>query len=103
MKLSEEMKNVIQNAYALSLVTQNPDGTPHPIIVGSKDCDEENILFGIYKMEITQKNLESNDKAWVTGFIAVENGAPIAYRFCGTAKVQDKSVVFTPDEAQPLL
>ena len=102
MKLTEEMKSVIQNAPYLSLITLNGDGSPHPIIVGGKSFDGETVTIGIYKMEITQKNLIQSDKMWILASTLGESG-PKGFRFSGTASAQNKKIVFTPDSAETLI
>ncbi len=49
----------------LSLVTVNADGPPHPIVTGKGEVVGETVIFGIYKMEMTQKNLTVDKNAWV--------------------------------------
>lgn len=102
MKLTEAMQTVINNAPYISLVTQNADGTPHPIIVGGKQLEGDTITIGIYKMEVTRKNLARDNTLWVMAAMVDENG-PKAYRFKGTAAVDDKRVVFTPETAEPMI
>ena len=102
MKLTEEMLSIIQKAPYLSLITQNNDGTPHPIIVGGKALDGDKITVGIYKMEVTQNNLKSNNKMWILASTVGEDG-PKGYRFSGTALVSDNKVVFTPENAEVMI
>jgi hypothetical protein len=62
----------------------------------------ENIIFGIYKMNVTQKNLSRNNSAWVVG-AAKTDGPPLGYRFTGTAVVKGKQLIFTPEKAERLI
>lgn len=102
MKLTDDMKAAIKNAPYLSFITLGADGHPHPIIVGGKNYDGDAITISIYKMEVTQKNLTANNKAWA--MVAFMDGEkPKGYRFAGTAKVQDKNVVLIPESAEPLI
>lgn len=101
MKFSEEMSTVIKNSAYLTLVTINEDGTPHPIIVGGKEQEEEAISIGIYKMEITQKNLAHDNRAWIVA--ATMDGKPKGFRFEGIASVVDKKVVFSPNTAEVMI
>ena len=55
MIITENVKNVIENSAFITLVTQCEDGTPHPIIAGKGEVASDTVLFGIYKMEVTQK------------------------------------------------
>lgn len=101
MIINDEIKTVIQGSAFISLITVNADGTPHPIITGKCDVDGENIVFGIYKMDTTRKNLELNNNAWITA--ATKEGGPKGYRISGTAAVHDKQVIFTPTKAEALI
>lgn len=102
MTMTDEMKRVIKESPYLSLITVKPDGAPHGIIVGGKQQEGDNIAIGIYKMEVTQKNLAANNKAWVLAS-CFEGQTPKGYRFAGTASVQDKKVVFVPESAQAMI
>lgn len=101
MKFTEEMVNVVKNSPYLTLVTINADGTPHPIIVGGKEQTGDEISIGIYKMDITQRNIAANSRAWVTA--ATLDGAPKGFRFQGTASVDGKSLIFTPKDAEVMI
>lgn len=101
MKLTEEMIAVIQTSPYLTLVTMNTDGTPHPIVVGGKEQKEDRIAIGIYKMDVTQKNLTNSHRAWVTA--ATMDGTPKGFRFEGTATVENDKVVFAPDTAEVMI
>jgi hypothetical protein len=101
MVIDDDIKKVIEGTAFLSLVTIGADGLPHPIIAGKGEVIGENIIFGIYKMELTQKNLSQNNKAWVVGAIRAEG--PKGYRLTGTAAVKDKQLIFTPDKAEKLI
>lgn len=101
MKLSEEMRTVVQNAPYVTLTTINGDGSAHPIIVGGKELNDESISIGVYKMEQTQKNLAAGSKAWIVA--ATVDGGPKGYRFEGAASVADGKVVFVPDTAEVMI
>lgn len=101
MVINEEMKAVIEGSPFLSLVTLGPDGTPHPIVAGKGEVRDGAVVFGIYKMVTTQKNLATNKKAWVIA--AIKDGGPQGYRLKGTAEVDGKQLIFTPEIADPLL
>lgn len=101
MKLTDDMKTIVQNAPYLTLVTMNQDGTPHPIIVGGKEEIDHNVLIGIYKMDTTQENLLMNPRAWITA-ATIEDG-PRGFRFEGTARVKNDKVVFIPDRAEAMI
>lgn len=85
----------------LTLATLNEDGTPHPIVVGGKEQKGDSVAIGIYKMEVTQKNLTTHNKAWVTA--ATLEGGPKGFRFAGTATVAGGKVIFTPDTAEVMI
>ncbi len=101
MKTTEEMKKVFENAAGVTLITMNADGTPHPIIAGKGEVTEDAITFGIYKMEVTQKNLKANPKAYVVA-ASMQDG-PKGYRFTGKAEAQGKQLIFTPVKAEELI
>jgi hypothetical protein len=101
MVIDDDIKKVVEGSAFLSLVTLGPDGVPHPIIAGKGEVSGENIVFGIYKMDITQKNLSKNNNAWVVG--ATKTDSPRGYRLSGTAAANGKQLIFTPDKAEKLI
>jgi predicted pyridoxine 5'-phosphate oxidase superfamily flavin-nucleotide-binding protein len=101
MVINEEVKKVIEGSAFLSLITVDADGTPHPIIVGKGQILDDKVVSGIYKMETTQKNLASNNNAWIVG--ATKDGGPKGYRITGTAEAKDKQLIFTPTKVDALI
>jgi predicted pyridoxine 5'-phosphate oxidase superfamily flavin-nucleotide-binding protein len=101
MVIIETIKQVIEDSTFLTLITVNEDGTPHPIIAGKGEVAGDQVIFGIYKMEQTQKNLLKNNHAWVLG--ATKTAAPQGFRLKGTAAAQGKQLIFTPTHAEPLI
>jgi hypothetical protein len=101
MIINEEVKSVIEGSAFLSLVTLCPDGNPHPIIAGKGEVAGGTVVFGIYRMETTQKNLAANPNAWVLA--ATRQGGPKGYRLAGTAAVKDKQLIFTPEKVDALI
>ena len=101
MKFTNEMIEVIQKAPYLTLVTVTENGTVHPVIVGGKEQKGDTIHIGIYKLDVTKKNLSFNPKAWIV-VATVENG-PKGFRFYGTAVIKDKELVFTPDAVETMI
>jgi hypothetical protein len=101
MVIDNDVKAVVEGTAFLSLVTLGPDGVPHPIIAGKGEVSGENVIFGIYKMEVTQQNLTKNNKAWVVG--ATMDGGPRGYRLSGTAAAKDKQLIFTPAKVEKLI
>jgi hypothetical protein len=101
MVIDDDVKKVVEGSAFLSLVTLGPDGVPHPIIAGKGEVSGNNVVFGIYKMEETQKNLSKNNKAWVVG--AMMTDGPKGYRLSGTAAAKDKQLIFTPEKAEKLI
>jgi len=101
MVINEDVKKVIEGSAFLSLITVDANGTPHPIIAGKGQVVSDTVVFGIYKMEITQKNLGSNKNAWVVG--ATMDGGPKGYRLVGTAEAKDKQLIFTPTGVDALI
>ncbi|MDR2515910.1 MAG: pyridoxamine 5'-phosphate oxidase family protein [Spirochaetaceae bacterium] len=102
MVITDEVKRVVEETAFLSLVTVNADGTPHPIIAGKGTVSGDTVVFGIYKMEITQANLLKNKNAWVVGATFVD-GKPKGIRLAGTAEAQEKRLIFTASAAEPLI
>ncbi len=99
--INEEVGKVIANSAFITLVTMNLDGTPHPIVAGEAEVRDGRAVFGIYKMERTQKNLTANPKAWL---IAAESGDEAkGYRIIGTAAAHDKHLIFTAEKCEALL
>jgi hypothetical protein len=101
MVIDDEVKKIIEGSAFLSLVTIGADGLPHPIIAGKGEVSGEKVVFGIYKMEVTQKNLLKNNRAWVVG--ALRADSPKGYRLTGTAEAKDKQLIFTPAAAEKLI
>ena len=101
MVIDDEVRHVVEGTAFLSLVTLDDGGLPYPIIAGKGEVSGETIVFGIYKMEVTQKNLLKDSRAWVVG--ATNTGSPKGYRFSGTAAAQGKQLIFTPQKAEKLI
>jgi general stress protein 26 len=101
MKISEEVRTVVDGHAFLTLVTVCADGKPHPIVAGKGEVTDDTVVFGIYKMETTQKNLASNNNAWIVG--ATKDGGPKGYRITGTAEAKDKQLIFTPTKVDALI
>ncbi len=101
MIIDEGMKAVIEGSAFLSIITIGQDGNPYPIVVGKGEVSGDSVAFGIYKMEMTQKNLAANKNAWVIA-ATMDNG-PKGYRLHGTAEVKDKQILFTPSAADALI
>jgi hypothetical protein len=105
MIITSDVKNVIEKSAFLSIVTTGPDGAAHPIIVGKGKVSDDKIIFGIYKMEQTRKNLRANKNAQVLGAVPPESEGkmPTGYRLTGTAEAEDKQLVFTASGVEALL
>lgn len=99
--ITEMQKNVVEKSAFITLVTLNSNGTAHPIVAGKADIQGDKLIFGIYKMEETQKNLAANPNAWVVA--ATMDGGPKGYRFAGSAHADGKSLVFTVSGADELI
>lgn len=93
MVINDEVKSVIEGSAFITLVTVSAEGTPHPIIAGKGEVSDDKVVFGIYKMEVTQKNLKTNNKAWIVA--AAKDSGPKGYRIAGTAEAIDKKLIFT--------
>lgn len=101
MAINEAVESVITGSAFISIITVGADGAPHPIIVGKGEVSGDTIVFGIYKMETTRKNLAANPNAWIVA--ATMDGGPKGYRLSGTATVGEKQIVFTPAKVDALL
>jgi hypothetical protein len=101
MIIDEDARKVIEGSAFLSLVTVNAGGTPHPIIAGKGEVSGDTVVFGIYKMEETRKNLLQNKNTWVVG--AVKEDGPRGLRLTGTAEARGKQLVFTAVKADKLI
>lgn len=101
MIINEEIKSVIEGSAFLPLVTVNADGTPHPIIAGKGQVAGDTVVFGIYKMETTKKNLTVNKNAWIVA--ATMDDGPKGYRLIGTAEAIDKQLTFTAIKVEALI
>ncbi|GHV31460.1 pyridoxamine 5'-phosphate oxidase [Synergistales bacterium] len=101
MPIDEKVKSVIEGTAFLSVITLNADGTPHPIITGKAEVVGDTVVFGIYKMETTQKNLKADKRAWVVA--ATLSDGPKGYRLTGDAVIGGEKVVFTPAKAEALI
>jgi hypothetical protein len=101
MLISDEIKRVVAGSAFIALVTLNPDGTAHPIIAGKGEVADDQVIFGIYKMEKTQANLLRDKRAWLVG--ATKDDGPKGFRLSGTAEAQGKKLIFTVSNAETLL
>ncbi len=101
MIITEDVKRVIEDSAFITLVTQREDGTPHPIIAGKGEVAGDTVLFGIYKMEVTQKNLSNYPKAII---VACSKEPELkGYRLTGTAMSNGKKLVFCPEKVEALI
>lgn len=101
MIINEEVKAAITGSAFIPLVTINADGMPHPIIAGKGEVVNDTVVFGIYKMEQTQKNLLTSNAAWIMS--ATMQGKPIGYRLTGTAEAKGKQLIFTATKVEPMI
>ena len=102
MIINEEVKSIIEGSAFIVLVTINSDGTAHPIVAGKGTVSGDSVIFGIYKMEVTQKNLLANSNASVVAAVKSESGAK-GVRLTGTAKAEDKQIIFAASKVEALL
>jgi predicted pyridoxine 5'-phosphate oxidase superfamily flavin-nucleotide-binding protein len=106
MVINDKVKRVIEESAFLVLVTVNRDGSPHPIVAGKGEVEGDCVVFGIYKMERTQRNISTNSSAQVLGAIMAE-GSPLGFRLNGSAAVREsaagKQLVFTAVSADTLI
>jgi predicted pyridoxine 5'-phosphate oxidase superfamily flavin-nucleotide-binding protein len=104
--IDEIVKKVITESVFLVLVTVNPDGSPHPIVAGKGEVEGDGVVFGIYKMEQTQRNILKNNHVQVLGATVTED-RPLGFRLNGSAAVRQgadrKQLVFTAHTVDTLI
>ncbi len=101
MIITNEIKAVIEHSAFIAIGTVNEDNTAHPIVVGGGKVVDDTVVFGIYKMEITQENLSKRNSMWMLAAILGES--PKGFRLTGTAKVNDKELVFSVEKAEAMI
>lgn len=101
MIINEEVKKVIEDSAFITIVSTNADGSPHPIIVGKGEVKGDTVVFGIYKMIQTQKNIQANNNVSIV--VGTKNGGPKGYRLMGTATAAEKQFLFTAQKAEALI
>ena len=103
MVITEKIKEVISKAPFIPITTVSSNGEPHMIVVGKvvEVRDEDILAFGIYKMEVTQKNVKDNGKMQVV--IATKEGGPKGFRLEGKACIEEKLVLFKAEKVEELL
>lgn len=103
MVISQEIKDLIEQAPMVPIATVSASGEPHLIVVGKvKEVRESDTLtFGVYKMEKTQQNIKANGLMQV--IIAVREGGSKGYRLSGKATVDGSLVLFKAEQSEKLL
>ncbi|KLU61115.1 pyridoxamine 5'-phosphate oxidase [Peptococcaceae bacterium CEB3] len=103
MIISQEIKELIDQAPMVPIATVSTGGEPHLIVVGKVKGVRENdtLAFGVYKMEKTKQNIEANGLMQVV--IAVREGGPKGYRLTGKAFVDGGVVLFKAEQSEKLL
>ncbi len=98
--ITAEMKEVLLASAFIALVSVSEEGRPHLIVVGKVKAikDDSRLVFGVYKMDITRKNLSQTDFLQV---VAVSG--KVGYRFSGNATVQGEELVFSIQQVDTLL
>jgi len=101
--VTKEIKELISQAPTVSIVTVSNEGEPHLIIVGkvAEVQGDDTLVFGIYKMEVTQQNIRDNGKMQVA--IATKDGGSKGYRLSGKASIEGEQVLFKVGKAELLL
>jgi len=99
-KMTGEMKDVILASPFIALASVSESGQPHLIVVGKVKAikDDNYLVFGVYKMDVTRKNLSQTDSLQV---VAVSG--KVGYRFTGNATVQGDELVFSIQQVDTLL
>lgn len=103
MVISQEIKELIEQAPMVPITTVSASGEPHLIVVGKvKEVrGQDTLVFGVYKMEKTQQNIKANGLMQV--IVAVRDGGPKGYRLTGNASVDDNLVLFIAEKSEKLL
>lgn len=98
--LTPEIKEVLGQAPFIPITTVSGEGKPHLIVVGKvKEIRGDNTLvFGVYKMENTRRNLAENNLMQVAA-VSGKKG----YRLSGSARAEGSEVIFTVYSADHLL
>jgi hypothetical protein len=98
--LTPEIKEVIAQSAFVPITTLSGDGQPHLIVVGKvKEVRDNNTLvFGVYKMEKTRRNLAETGVMQV----AVVSGKK-GYRLNGKGRAEGDEVIFTAEKVNALL
>ncbi|WP_342741342.1 helix-turn-helix domain-containing protein [Desulfoscipio geothermicus] len=98
--LTPEIKEVIAQSAFVPITTLSGDGQPHLIVVGKvKEVRDDNTLvFGVYKMEKTRRNLAETGVMQVAA-VAGKKG----YRLSGKARTEGEEVLFKVEKADALL
>jgi predicted pyridoxine 5'-phosphate oxidase superfamily flavin-nucleotide-binding protein len=98
--LTQEIKEVLGQAPFVPITTVSGDGKPHLIVVGkAKEIRGDNtVVFGIYKMNKTQKNLAETGLMQVAA-VSGKKG----FRLSGKARTEGEEIIFTADGAESLL
>lgn len=98
--LTEEIKKNISESPFIALVSISNEGIPHLIVVGKVQeiKDENTLVFGVYKMDKTRKNISE------TGLLQVAAASgKSGYRFIGKAHVQENKILFSIETIESLL
>ncbi len=103
MVVNEEIKDLITKAPFVPIVTVSAQGEPHLIVVGkvAEVRDGDVLGFGVYKMDVTRKNIGENGRMQVV--ISSMEGGPKGFRLTGKASVEGQLVLFKAEQADPLL
>ncbi|MHB8918505.1 MAG: pyridoxamine 5'-phosphate oxidase family protein [Desulfocucumaceae bacterium] len=98
--LTPEMKDVISRSAFIPVTTVSGEGQPHLIVVGRvKEIRDGDILvLGVYKMIRTRQNLAETGVMQMAA-VAEKKG----FRFAGQGRVEDGTVIFKVEKADPLL
>lgn len=103
MVITDEIKKLVTDAPIVPIVTVSAKGEPHLIVVGQvKEVKEGDVLaFGIFKMDRTQQNIKETGVMQVV--LASKVDGPKGYRLTGTARLEEKQVLFKAEKAEALL
>ena len=91
MKMSEEVKDLLQKAAFIPLVSQGEDG-PHLIVVGKGFAvDDETIAFFGWRQGKTSENIRKNG---VIQIAIVSEQKNSGYRLAGTGRIETEGKIY---------
>jgi uncharacterized protein len=103
MVITDEIKEVISKAPFIPITTVSISGEPHTILAGKvvEVREGDALVFGIYKMEVTQQNIKDTGKIQI--ILATMEGGPKGFRLEGKACTEEKLLLFKAEKVEKML